>query len=172
MNMGQKYRISLQTLMAYTLTFKHRAKCCGDARLLIPCPMSLFTHHVDASVRDAVTGWKDIAIPLDVALPDTHPALHQAVRFELPGRHMPLPTNLRNLDLSNGHCNSTRLPLHCLGRNVLTCTILGSTHHGNMVDLPRIPMACGGGIIEGLEFQPRQFSVRLAFALTMNKAQG
>jgi hypothetical protein len=33
-------------------------------------------------------------------------------------------------------------------------------------------MACGDGIIEGLEFQRRQFPVRVAFALTINKAQG
>jgi hypothetical protein len=40
-----------------------------------------------------------------------------------------------------------------------------------MVDFPRIPMACGGGIIEDLEFQRRQFPVRVAFAMTINKAQ-
>jgi hypothetical protein len=33
-------------------------------------------------------------------------------------------------------------------------------------------MACGGSIIEGLEFQRRQFPVRVAFAMTINKAQG
>jgi hypothetical protein len=33
-------------------------------------------------------------------------------------------------------------------------------------------MACGGGITEGLEFQRRQFPVRVAFAMTINKAQG
>jgi hypothetical protein len=41
-----------------------------------------------------------------------------------------------------------------------------------MVNLRRIPMACGGGIIEGLEFQRRQFPVPVAFAMTINKAQG
>jgi ATP-dependent DNA helicase PIF1 len=67
---------------------------------------------------------------------------------------------LRNLDPSNGLCNGTRLRVHRLGRNVITCTGLGSTHHGNMGDL------------EGLELQRRQFPVRVAFALTINKAQG
>jgi hypothetical protein len=41
--------------------------------------------------------------------------------------------------LSNGLCNGTRLRVHRLGRNVITCTSLGSTHHGNMVVLPAFP---------------------------------
>jgi ATP-dependent DNA helicase PIF1 len=77
---------------------------------------------------------------------------------------------LRNLDAPRGLCNGTRLRVQHLDRNIITCTILGSARHGTRVDLPRIPMFCGGGIIEGLEFQRRQFPVRLAFAMTINKA--
>ncbi len=72
----------------------------------------------------------------------------------------------------NGLCNNTRLCVHRLGRNIITCIILGSAHRGKKLDLPCIQMGCGGGIVEGFELQRGPVPVRVAFAMTINNAQG
>ncbi len=59
-----------------------------------------------------------------------------------------------------------------LGKWVLECSILGGAHHRETVLIPRIPLSCSNGLMEGLEFVRKQFSIRLAFAMTINKAQG
>ena len=72
---------------------------------------------------------------------------------------------LRNLDPPR-LCNGTRLAVKKLMNNVIEATILNGKFKGEHVLLPRIPTDTP------FEFKRLQFPIRLAFAMTINKAQG
>ncbi|GFW73038.1 ATP-dependent DNA helicase [Trichonephila clavipes] len=66
-------------------------------------------------------------------------------------------------------CNGTRLSVKKLMNNITEATILNGKHKGEHVLLPRIPMIPTD---TPFQFKRLQFPVRLAFAMTTNKAQG
>lgn len=66
-------------------------------------------------------------------------------------------------------CNGTRLTVKKLMNNVIEATILNGKFKGEDVLLPRIPMIPTD---MPFEFKRLQFPIRLAFAMTINKAQG
>ncbi|XP_036344619.1 uncharacterized protein LOC118753824 [Rhagoletis pomonella] len=65
-------------------------------------------------------------------------------------------------------CNGTRLSVKKMMNNVIEATILIGKFKGEVVRLPRIPMIPTD---MPFEFKRLQFPVRLAFAMTINKAQ-
>lgn len=79
---------------------------------------------------------------------------------------------LRNLAPGRGLCNGTRLILKQATRRVLEVEILGGEHSGELAFIPRISLLPSK--LSGFSFRlhRRQFPVRLAFAMTINKAQG
>lgn len=66
-------------------------------------------------------------------------------------------------------CNGTRLSVKKLMNNIIEATILNGKFKGDNVLLPRIPMI---PTVMSFEFKRLQFPIRLAFAMTINKAQG
>jgi ATP-dependent DNA helicase PIF1 len=44
---------------------------------------------------------------------------------------------LRNLDATSRLCNGTRLIISCLARRLIVTQIIGGTHVGNIVNIPR-----------------------------------
>ncbi|GFV36186.1 ATP-dependent DNA helicase [Trichonephila clavipes] len=66
-------------------------------------------------------------------------------------------------------CNGTRLAVKKLMNNVVEATILTGPFKGEDVLIPRIPMIPTD---TPFKFKRLQFSIRLAFAITINKAQG
>lgn len=66
-------------------------------------------------------------------------------------------------------CNGTRLAVKKMMHNVIEATILNGKFQGEDVLLPRIPMIPTD---MPFEFKRLQFPIRLAFAMTINKAQG
>ena len=66
-------------------------------------------------------------------------------------------------------CNGTRLSVKNMMSNIIEATILNGKFKGEDVLLPRIPMIPTD---MPFEFKRLQFPVRLAFAMTINKAQG
>jgi hypothetical protein len=76
---------------------------------------------------------------------------------------------IRNINPRQGLCNGTRLTFNkAIDNKLLQCTILES---GRVVLIPRITFIPKPGEYP-FEWQRRQFPVRPAFALTINKSQG
>lgn len=79
---------------------------------------------------------------------------------------------LRNLNPTEGLCNGTRLIIRKLGSKVIEASIVGGDHHGHVVLIPRITLTPSTNCGVTFKFKRRQFPIRLAFALSINKAQG
>jgi len=75
---------------------------------------------------------------------------------------------LRNLNTPQ-LCNGTRLSVKKMTPNVIEATIINNKYKGEDVLIPRIPMIPSD---LPFTFKRLQFPVRLAFAMTINKAQG
>ena len=80
---------------------------------------------------------------------------------------------LNNLAPSRGLCNGTRLILLQMSNRVLEVKILGGDHHGEVALIPRISLIPSSDTADfPFTLRRRQFPVRLAFAMSINKAQG
>ena len=78
---------------------------------------------------------------------------------------------LRNLSPSIGLCNGTRLRVVRISQRIVECEILGGKYAGNMIIIPRIPLSSSSTEDLPFDFRRTQFPLRLAFAMTINKAQ-
>jgi len=78
---------------------------------------------------------------------------------------------LRNFNQSIGLCNGTRLIVKRLGQRVIEAEIIIGNNVGKRVFIPRIIMS-PSGTDWPFVLRCRQFPVRVAFAITINKSQG
>ena len=78
---------------------------------------------------------------------------------------------LRNLDSISGLCNGTRLTVLDVTEHIIKAKIASGRRRGNTVLIPKIKLTYSG---VDLPFRlcRVQFPVSLAFAMTINKAQG
>jgi hypothetical protein len=79
---------------------------------------------------------------------------------------------IRNLAPREGLCNGTRMLLRKATAWVLEVQILGGTHDQELAFIPRIDINSPEQAEFAVRFRRRQFPVRVAFAMSINKAQG
>ena len=78
---------------------------------------------------------------------------------------------MRNLDPTGGLANGTRLVIRGMQRSVLDCEVVGGAYAGRRAYLARCNMSPSANDLP-FQLSRRQFPVRPAFAMTVNKAQG
>jgi ATP-dependent DNA helicase PIF1 len=79
---------------------------------------------------------------------------------------------LRNLDVEKGLCNGTKLTILKMCQHLLQCEILTGSNLGKICNIPRINLHHKVTKSIGFSFSRRQFPVRLAYCMTINKSQG
>ena len=94
----------------------------------------------------------------------------------LPSHQLRLKVNspimlMRNLDPASGLLNGTRLVVKQLQPNVINAEICTGRHSGKHVLIPRITLTPSDNTFP-FTLRRRQFPVRAAFSMTINKSQG
>ena len=112
-----------------------------------------------------------------LAGPAAAPLLGPPSPAGLPAHELRLKKNmpimlLRNLSPAEGLCNGTRLLVkRVVNGRMLEATIVTGSHADKVVLIPRIKLSPDEDLF-GFEWSRLQFPVRIAFAMTINKAQG
>lgn len=108
------------------------------------------------------------------AFPIEH--VHELMPASMPPHNLKLKVDavvmlLRNIDPKNGLCNGSRLKVKRIHQAILEVELLTGPHQGSRALLPKIMMR-EKDLNTPYELERRQFPVRLAYAMTINKAQG
>lgn len=77
---------------------------------------------------------------------------------------------LRNLLPEQGLCNGTRMVVTSLRAHCLEVRLVGGDFHGQLRTIPRIRLMSSNELVYSVI--RKQFPIRLAFAMTINKSQG
>ena len=94
----------------------------------------------------------------------------------MPAHHLHLKIGsivvlLVNLNTSKSLCNGTRLIVRKLQTNLIQAETIGSANQGMIVGISRVRSTYKDKRPDGISFERFQFPVRIAFAMTITKAQ-
>jgi ATP-dependent DNA helicase PIF1 len=78
---------------------------------------------------------------------------------------------LRNIDVSSGLCNGTRLTITYLGDDAIGAKIVSGSNIGEVVYISRMNLIPSDANVS-ISFQRRQFPLCVCFGMTINKSQG
>lgn len=151
---------------------------------VILTPKNEETHIINNTIVQHLDGEQQIYISTDQAICETEEEennypiefLHSITPTGMPPHILKLKPGasiimLRSLDNSKGLCNGTRLKVIQLHPNLIHAEVLSGSRIGSTVFIPRIKLAPSDPNLPFI-LSRRQFPVRLAFALTINKSQG
>ena len=80
---------------------------------------------------------------------------------------------IRNKNPSRGLCNGSRLIVRRLGRKIIYASIMTGVHAGEEVMISRVPLTSSDeDRAAPVKFIRRQFPIKPAYAMTINKSQG
>ena len=80
---------------------------------------------------------------------------------------------LRNIDKKRGLCNGTRGTVLRMSNRLLEIRVISGDHAGETALIPRISLSPSlTGLDFAIKLNRRQFPIQVAFAMTINKAQG
>ena len=106
-------------------------------------------------------------------------ALHRETPSGMPPHELRLKEGavvvlLRNIDTFRGLSNGTRMAIDKLHDTYLECTIIAGPYKGTQVEINKWKLRFEDKRLNGtrLHFVREQFPIQLAFAMTINKAQG
>ncbi|XP_054274451.1 uncharacterized protein LOC128994153 [Macrosteles quadrilineatus] len=149
----------------------------------ILAPLNRDVDNINNEIIQIIPGQETIYKSFDSVKDEPDGALKFPTEFlnsieisDLPPHELRLKNNvvimlLRNLDVTEGLCNGTRLIVTELCPNIIKAKIITGSHSGRDVHIPRVTLDSSKCQL-GCSLQRHQFPVRPAFAMTIHKSQG
>ena len=150
---------------------------------VILTPTNAETLKLNNHLLDKLPGETEVYFSVDKAVCDTEEAANYPMEFlnnitpsGMPPHELRLKTGaiimlLRNLDITRGLCNGTRLIIRHLHNRVIDAKILTGSSAGLRVLIPWIKHA-PSDVSLPFTLERTQLPIRLAYSMTINKSQG
>nr|GEV44082.1 ATP-dependent DNA helicase PIF1-like [Tanacetum cinerariifolium] len=152
----------------------------------IVCPKNENADMINAQVLSLVNSQQHVYLSLDEAMPHGNDGGETELLYPLeylnslnfanfPPHRLELKVGapiilLRNLNISCGLCNGTRLIVRQLLSKVIEARIITGTRISEKVFLPRIPLI-NPDLTLPFIFKRKQFPIKLCYTMTINKSQ-
>uniref|UniRef100_A0A1I8BYJ7 ATP-dependent DNA helicase n=1 Tax=Meloidogyne hapla TaxID=6305 RepID=A0A1I8BYJ7_MELHA len=143
------------------------------AKMAIVAPKNVDVKDLNSRVLNMIPGNEKLYTSIDKAENEEKQVLDDPNGFplhELRLKKYAIVMLIRNLNIENGLCNGTRMMVEEMRPNMIVCRLLTGDRLGQLAYIPRITLRCDGEY--PFDLHRHQFPLVLAFAMTVNKAQG